>query len=83
MGKKRRKKRAPKQFKSAFVSVSDAELGWSGPTSGRTVTIVFYDGKEQKVGTLRISAAGVRWWGPHGKRCFEVRSTELDELFRD
>lgn len=78
---KKRKQKAP-QFKSAYVSVSDAELGWSGPQGGRTVTIIFRDGQGGKLGTLEISAARVRWWGAKDKLPFKVSTRDLDDMFR-
>ena len=80
MAPKRRKRALA--FKSAFVSVADAELGWSGARGGRTVTIVFRDGAGRKLGTLEISAARVRWWGPRDKLPYRVSSRDLDKMFR-
>ncbi len=76
------KKRASKRkFKSAQVSISDADLGRHGARGGRTVTVIYYDGRDQRVGELRLSAAGVRWWGARDRKAVEVSASELDDLF--
>lgn len=82
MAKRRRKKRVSVQFKSARVSMSDVELGWSGPAGGRTVRVKFRDGAGRKLGELEISAAAVRWWGPHDKLPLKVSSRKLNDVFR-
>lgn len=82
MPKKRRTKKQEMQFKSAFVSLSDAELGWSGLKGGRTVTVIFRDGQKRKVGTLQVSAARMRWWGAKDKYPFIISSRRVDELFK-
>ena len=80
MAQKRRNKVLA--IKSAFVSVAEAELGWSGARGGRTVTVVFRDGAGRKLGTLETSAARVRWWGPYDKLPYRVSSRDLDRMFR-
>src|SRR5580704_1294000 len=83
MAKKRAaaRRHAPKEFKSAFVSMDSAELGWHGARGGRTTRIEFRDGRGQKVGELVISAARVRWWGARDKTPIVVSARSLDDLF--
>jgi len=81
MAKGTSKKRKEMEFKSAFVSLKDAELGWSGSQGGRTVRVIFRDGAGKKVGELWISSARVRWWGARDKLPIKVSSRRLDDLF--
>ena len=81
MAKPKAKKRTEMEFKSAFVSLKDAELGWSGTQGGRTVRVIFRDGAGKKVGELQISSARVRWWGARDKLPIKVSSRSLDDLF--
>ena len=69
------------EFKSAYVSVQTAELGWYGRQGGRTVTVTFRDGRDRKVGELTVSAARIRWWGARHRRPITVSSRHLDDLF--
>lgn len=79
--KKKRKSRNP-QFKEAYVSVSDAQLGWSGPQGGRTVSISFWDGEGYKLGALEVSAARLRWKAAKDKKPFSIDASEIDAMFR-
>jgi hypothetical protein len=81
MAKRKKPNHKKLEFKSAFVSVNDAELGWSGPKGGRTVRLVFRGGAGDKVGELQISAATLRWWGVRNKQPIEVSTKHLGDLF--
>lgn len=78
--KKRSTRREP-EFKSARVSLSAAELGWLGSRGGRTVEVEFRDGDGGELGTLKISAAHVRWHRRSGQKPVEVSAGQLGELF--
>lgn len=79
----RRKAAQTLSYKDAYVSINALALGWAAPgAAGRTVKVIFRDGDGAKLGELTISAARVRWWGPHSKRAVIVAANRLDELFR-
>jgi hypothetical protein len=75
------KKASRTKFQSAQVSLKRADLGWHGAKGGRTVTVIYYDGRDRKVGELRLSAARVRWWGARDRKAVVVSASDLDDLF--
>lgn len=81
MAKSKRSGRKPAEWKSAFLSLASAELGRHGTRGGRAATIEFFDGRGEKLGELRISAARVRWWGVRDKKPIIVSARRLDDLF--
>jgi hypothetical protein len=81
MPERRRRIRRTIHPKSAFVTVQAAELGWSGSAGGRTVSVVFLNGQNRKIGQLEISAARLRWTPAKDKLPYVIKTTDLDHVF--
>lgn len=52
-----------REFSTASVDITGAEIGWQGPQGGRTIEITFWKDRERTArhGALRISEASIQW----------------------